>query len=116
MKNKNMWIATLSMPLMIATLLLIAAPRRVQANEQPSAAVKIDNFVFGPPTIKVPVGTTVTWTNSDDIPHTVVSVDGAFKSRALDTDDKFTFTPTKPGIYKYYCSIHPKMTAELVAE
>ena len=118
MKNKNMWIASLAMPLMIATLLL-AASQRVKASDQrtaANAAVKIDNFVFGPQTIKVPVGTTVTWTNSDDIPHTVVSIDGAFKSKPLDTDDKFTFTPAKPGTYKYYCSIHPKMTAELVAE
>jgi plastocyanin len=122
MTRKNMWLAGVATPVMIAMLMLFAAPPGVSAvagNDKSaagSAAVQIDNFVFGPQSIKVPVGTTVTWTNRDDIPHTVVSTDGLFKSKALDTEDKFTFTPTKPGTYKYYCSIHPKMTAELVVE
>jgi plastocyanin len=78
--------------------------------------VKIDNFSFAPNTITVPVGTEVRWTNLDDIPHTVVSNDKAFKSKALDTDDQFTYTFTKAGTYKYFCSIHPKMTAEIVVQ
>ena len=80
------------------------------------AEVKIDNFSFTPQEIKVKAGTTITWTNRDDIPHTVVSTDSLFKSKALDTDDKFTFTPTKPGTYSYYCSIHPKMTGKVIVE
>jgi plastocyanin len=64
----------------------------------------------------VAAGTTVTWTNSDDIPHTVVSVDNIFKSEVLDTDDKFSYTFTKPGTYAYFCSIHPKMTAKIVVQ
>jgi len=119
MKRKNAWTATLPIAIVTVMLVLLAGSPSVTANDQPSAsgaAVKIDNFVFGPQTIKVPVGTTVTWTNVDDIPHTVVSTDGVFKSKALDTDDKFTFTPSKPGTYKYYCSIHPKMTAEVIVE
>src|SRR5208282_6465871 len=72
-----------------------------------TAEVKIDNFSFGPTALTVPVGTTVTWTNRDDIPHTVVSTDGVFKSKALDTDDKFSYTFAKPGEYPYFCSIHP---------
>jgi plastocyanin len=80
------------------------------------AAVKIDNFSFSPAIITVPVGTTVRWTNRDDIPHTVVSDDKAFKSKALDTDEDFTFTFTKPGTYGYFCSIHPKMTAKVVVQ
>lgn len=87
------------------------------ADEKPQTTeVKIDNFTFGPVMLTVPVGTTVTWTNKDDIPHTVVSTDGAFKSKVLDTDEKFSFTFTKPGNYPYFCSIHPKMTGKVVVQ
>ena len=81
-----------------------------------SAEVKIDNFSFGPTALTVPVGTTVTWTNRDDIPHTVVSTDGVFKSKALDTDDKFSFVFSTPGTYPYFCSIHPKMTGQVIVQ
>jgi plastocyanin len=88
------------------------------AQEKPAstAEVKIDNFVFGPAAITVPVGTIVTWTNRDDIPHTVVSTEKVFKSKVLDTDEKFSFTFTKPGEYPYFCSIHPKMTGKVVVQ
>ncbi len=78
--------------------------------------VKIDNFSFGPGTLTVPVGTTVTWANRDDIPHTVVSTEGAFKSKVLDTDEKYSFTFGKAGSYAYFCSIHPKMTGKIVVQ
>ena len=78
--------------------------------------IKIDNFSFGPGILTVAVGTTVTWTNRDDIPHTVVSTDGVFKSKVLDTDEKFSFTFTKAGTYPYFCSIHPKMTGKVVVQ
>jgi plastocyanin len=78
--------------------------------------VKIDNFSFGPGTLAVPVGSTVTWTNRDDIPHTVVSTEGVFKSKVLDTDEKFSFTFSKVGSYPYFCSIHPKMTGRVVVQ
>src|SRR6202035_2416455 len=81
-----------------------------------SAEVKIDNFSFGPAALTVAAGTTVTWTNRDDIPHTVVSDDKAFKSKVLDTDEKFSFTFTKLGTYGYFCSIHPKMTGKVVVQ
>ena len=81
-----------------------------------TAEVKIDNFSFGPAALTIAAGTTVTWTNRDDIPHTVVSTDGVFKSKALDTDDKFSFTFTKPGTYPYFCSIHPKMTGQVIVK
>jgi plastocyanin len=118
MTRKNMWIAGLAMPIMMAMLLMFAGARSVAANDQPVAAnaVKIDNFVFGPQTITVPVGGTVTWTNSDDIPHTAVSTDGVFKSKVMDTDEKFSYTFTKAGTYSYYCSIHPKMTGKVVVQ
>jgi plastocyanin len=122
MTRKNLWFASLAMPVIIAMLLLFAGSPSVTASnssDQPSGAngaVKIDNFVFGPQTITVPVGTTVTWTNSDDIPHTAVSTDGVFKSKVMDTDEKFSYTFTKPGTYPYYCSIHPKMTGKVVVQ
>jgi plastocyanin len=79
-------------------------------------AVKIDNFTFGPKIITVQVGTIVTWTNQDDIPHTVTSTTQQFRSQALDTDDKFTFTFSTPGTYKYFCTLHPQMTGTVVVE
>jgi plastocyanin len=87
-------------------------------SEQSGAApeVKIDNFTFTTQSITVSAGTEVTWVNRDDIPHTVVSQDGVFKSKALDTDDKFSFKFSQPGTYHYFCSIHPKMTAEVVVK
>jgi plastocyanin len=76
--------------------------------------VVVDNFSFAPATTTVPVGTTITWTNRDDVPHNVVSTEQKFKSPVLDTDEKFSHTFDAPGTYKYYCSIHPKMTGEVV--
>jgi len=119
MTRKNVWFAGVAAPVMIALLLLFAGSTSVRANDQTSAAnavVKIDNFVFGPQTLTVPVGTTVTWTNSDDIPHTSVSTEGVFKSKVLDTDEKFSYTFTKAGTYPYYCTIHPKMTGKVVVQ
>lgn len=94
------------------------AGRNVPAPAQQVSAVevKIDNFSFGPATITVAMGTTVTWINRDDIPHTVVSDDKVFKSKPLDTDDKFSYTFTKAGTYGYFCSLHPKMTGRVVVQ
>ncbi len=119
MKRNNGWIASLTASVIIAIVLLLAVSPSVTANDQPTAAnvaVNIDNFVFGPQTITVPVGATVTWTNKDDIPHTSVSTDGVFKSKVLDTDEKFSYTFTKAGTYPYYCTIHPKMTGKVVVQ
>lgn len=82
------------------------------------AAVAIDDFAFGPGTITVKRGTTVTWTNKDDEPHTVVSAGDPklWKSPALDTDDHFSFTFNDPGTYKYFCSVHPRMQGKVVVE
>lgn len=87
-----------------------------QSPQEVTAKVKIDNFSFSPATLQIKAGTKVTWTNVDDIPHTVVSDDKVFKSKALDTDDKFSFTFDKPGTYPYFCSLHPKMTAKVVVQ
>ena len=78
--------------------------------------VKIDNFSFAPANLTIAAGTTVTWTNNDDVPHVVTTDDKSFRSKALDTDDRFSYTFTKPGTYAYYCAIHPKMTAKVVVQ
>ena len=77
--------------------------------------VTIDNFTFSPAELKVKVGDTVTWSNHDDIPHTVVSA-GKFRSKAMDTDNTFSFTFTSAGEYKYFCSLHPHMTGTITVE
>jgi plastocyanin len=77
--------------------------------------VTIDNFTFTPAELSVKVGDTVTWSNHDDIPHTVVSA-GKFRSKAMDTDDTFSFTFTTAGEYKYFCSLHPHMTGTIKVE
>ena len=118
MTMRNVWVAGLAMPVMIALLLLAGSPS-VTAADQPAAAnaeVKIDNFSFGPQTVTVPVGATVIWINHDDIPHTVVSTDGLFKSMVRDTDETFSYTFTKAGTYPYFCSVHPKMTGKVVVQ
>lgn len=112
--------AGLAAMVLMAIMMVMDVPN-VRANaEQPPAAgtadVKIDNFAFGPDTLTVSVGTTVTWTNRDDIPHTVVSTDGVFKSKVRDTDETFSYKFEKAGTYTYFCSIHPKMTGKVVVQ
>jgi plastocyanin len=79
-----------------------------------STQVVVDNFSFTPAAAAVPVGTTVTWTNHDDIPHNVVSPEQKFKSPVLDTDEVFSHKFEAVGTYTYYCSIHPRMTGQVV--
>lgn len=86
------------------------------AAQAANVEVKIDNFVFNPQTVTVKAGDTVTWVNHDDIPHTATSKTGAFRSKALDTDDKFSFTFTTPGTFAYFCALHPHMTGSIVVE
>ena len=114
---------SVSVAVLVAVVLGIAVlgatNSAVAAQQKPqNAEVKIDNFSFGPASLTISVGSSVTWTNRDDIPHTVVSVDDpkVFKSKVLDTDEKFSFTFTKAGTYAYFCSIHPKMTAKVVVQ
>jgi plastocyanin len=120
MKSESMWMAGMAAAAIVALGLLLAASPKAAANtQQPATAeVKIDNFSFGPVTLTVPAGATVTWINRDDIPHTVVSTDDSktFKSKVLDTDEKFSFTFSKAGTYPYFCSIHPKMTGKVIVQ
>jgi plastocyanin len=102
--------------LAILTTIVAAGPAvTAGASEQhQTAEVKVDNFSFGPDTVTVPVNTTVTWVNRDDVPHVIASTDGVFRSKALDTDDKYSFTFDKPGTYSYFCALHPKMVGKIV--
>ncbi len=94
-----------------------AAPAEdVSATKPVANQVSIDNFTFSPQTLTVSVGASVTWLNRDDVPHSVVSTDKLFKSPPLDTDDKFSFTFTKPGEYPYFCGVHPHMTGKIVVK
>lgn len=94
----------------------IGKPVATPAGTDAASQVMIDNFVYSPVPLTVKVGTTVTWINHDDIPHTVDSTQGKFKSAALDTDDKFEFKFTEAGEYPFYCRIHPKMTGKVVVQ
>ena len=82
----------------------------------PTALVKSDNFTFSPQVLTVAPGTTVTWANEDDTPHTIVANDKSFRSKALDTDERYSMTFAKPGTYEYFCSLHPHMTAKIVVK
>ncbi len=84
------------------------------AQQPASTEIKIANFSFTPATISVTAGTTITWINRDDIPHKVMGSNDEFKSKVLDTDEKFSYTFSKAGTYSYFCSLHPKMTGQIV--
>jgi amicyanin len=96
---------------LLAGFAVMAAP-----TEPEDTAAKIENFTFVPQRLTVKAGTTVTWTNADDIPHSVASTTKVFKSKVLDTNDKFSFTFTTAGTYEYFCSLHPHMTGTIVVE
>ncbi len=114
-------LAAAVLPLAVAASTISAVPVRAAAAEikevmAKALEVKIDNFTFSPARITVQAGTTVTWDNGDDIPHTVTSSSKLFKSKVLDTADKFSFTFTTPGVFEYFCSLHPHMTGTIVVE
>ena len=96
---------------LLAGVAVMAAPAGAE-----DAVVKIENFTFAPQRVTVKAGTTVTWTNEDDIPHALASTTKAFRSKVLDTDDKFSFKFTTAGTYEYFCSLHPHMTGTIVVE
>ena len=101
----------------MAFALLLAAARQPAAQAPPAAVtVTIDNFSFTPKEITIAKGTTVIWVNHDDVPHTVVNADKAFRSKALDTDDQFSFTFNDTGSFSYFCSVHPMMTGRVVVK
>jgi plastocyanin len=99
----------------VATATLLPSPH-AGAHAAAAGGVKIANFAFGPQAMTVAAGTTVVWTNADDDAHSVVADAGAFRSKAMDTDDKFSFTFTKPGAYAYHCGLHPRMIGRVVVQ
>jgi plastocyanin len=103
--------APLALAPLAAVVLSAAAPAPA------GTTVTIGNFTFGPAALVVRPGTTVTWVNGDDIPHTVVAADTkTFRSKVLDTDDRYSFTFTQAGTYAYFCSIHPHMTGKIIVK
>ncbi len=99
----------------IALTLLVAGAGATLAAAS-DAEVTIKDFDFQPMAVTVPVGSTVTWKNLDGEPHTVTSADGVFRSGALDQGDSYSFRFTRPGVYAYLCSIHPRMTAKVTVK
>jgi plastocyanin len=100
-----------------SAIMMTTVATMTKAAPAPTAAtVRIENFTFKDPVVTVKPGTTVTWTNGDDIPHTVVAKDRSFKSKVLDSGDRFSFTFAKPGQFGYFCSIHPHMTGTVIVK
>lgn len=96
--------------ILVLALVIVTLRPAIPAHADADAQIVIKDFAFSPASLKVAAGTTVTWINRDDEPHTVVSAEAKFRSDALDTGDKFTFTFTSPGTYSYFCTLHPHMT------
>jgi amicyanin len=116
---RKLILSSVGLALVFLALNYIHAKPAAGGQENPSKEiqVKIDNFSFSPSPLNVPVGSTVTWTNQDDVPHNVRSSEGnTLKSPVLDTDQKFSFTFNKAGTYQYFCAIHPKMTGKVVVQ
>jgi plastocyanin len=104
---------TLALSAIILLVAVAIAGSPVRASD---IEVKIDNFTFNPKQVTLKAGDTIAWVNHDDIPHTVASQTQAFRSKALDTDDKLSFTFATPGTYPYFCALHPHMTGTIVVE
>ena len=94
-------------------LVWVASPLSPRPAWAADATIVMKNFDFTPMDVTITAGSTVTWKNMDGEPHTVASVDGTFHSPALDENDTYQFKFDKPGVYKYICSIHPKMRATI---
>ena len=110
-------VLVVALPLALAAILILHPTRAKSVDTKAAPAeVRVDNFTFGPDMLTVPANSTVTWVNKDDVPHVIASNDGLFKSKALDTDDKYSYTFAKAGSYSYYCSIHPKMIGKVVVQ
>jgi plastocyanin len=86
------------------------------AAQDAADVVTIDNFTFSPKPLTVAVGTTVKWVNHDDIPHTVVEKNTTFRSKALDTDDSYSYTFTSAGTFDYFCGLHPHMVGQVIVK
>jgi plastocyanin len=112
MKSFRGAVRAVTFPLTISAMLVLSPG----ASRAETIEVKIDNFTFNPPRVTVKAGATVTWDNGDDIPHTVTATKRQFNSKVLDTEQKFSFTFTTPGVYEYFCALHPHLTGTIVVE
>ena len=107
--NRKKWV--------FAFVVMLAFGPSLARSQSSAVTVKIDNFAFDSQTVTVARGSTVTWVNDDDAPHTVVAEDGkSFRSKTLDTGDSFSFTFMSAGTYGYFCSVHPHMTGKVVVK
>jgi plastocyanin len=104
------------LPTVLLVLTAVSAAHAAHAGNDSPTIVMAKDFVFAPTSLTVKAGSTVTWTNKDDEPHTVVSDSAVFRSGALDTNQSFSFRFDKPGTYHYACSIHPRMTGTIVVQ
>ena len=116
MRRQMKPISRLAVPFAAGILVAAAISFPVFSAQAPDNKVEIDNFAFSPARVTVKAGTTVAWLNADDTPHTLASSSKLFKSKVLDTDGSFSFTFTTPGMYEYFCSLHPYMTGTVVVE
>ena len=106
------WRCRILVGVAVAGLLLApSGPARAQPQTGPHIEIKAHGY--GIPELAVQPGTTVTWINHDDDPHTVTSTENVFRSPGIDTDETYSYTFTKPGKYVYYCSIHKGMAGEI---
>jgi plastocyanin len=101
---------------MLAALALLQAGMGLTAPAEQADRIIVSDFMFQPTTLTIKAGSTVTWVNMDDEPHTIVSATGLFRSAALDTQETFSFKFDEPGTYLFVCSIHPRMTGTIVVQ
>jgi plastocyanin len=113
--NRGLVVALLLGPI-IGAMLAFGAVAAQDATKKDANEITIDNFTFTPKELTVAVGTTVKWVNHDDIPHTVVEKKTTFRSKALDTDDSYSFTFTSAGTFDYFCGLHPHMVGQVIVK
>lgn len=106
-------LALTPLPAIAVVLALFLFPTQASAEAQ---IVKIENFTFNPAELTIKPGTSVTWENGDDIPHSVVDAAGKFHSRALDTNEKVTMVFSNVGAISYFCGLHPHMTGKIIVK
>ena len=100
----------------LLALLALSSGRSLPAETPDATVIVAHEFMFAPTALTVKAGSTVTWTNKDEEPHTIVRDTGLFRSGAIDTNESFSFRFDKPGTYHYACSIHPRMVGTIVVQ
>ena len=113
--NRGLVVALVLGPV-IGAMLAFGAVAAQDAPKKDGSEITIDNFTFTPKELTVAVGTTIKWVNHDDIPHTVVEKKTTFRSKALDTDDSYSFTFTSAGTFDYFCGLHPHMVGQVIVK